>query len=811
MAAIQVPDTIRFRNGLNLYDYQIESVNQIIDAERALTFHGVHGRVPLTEPFGSGKTFIVLALIMKNPIPPIQPCYLMQRTDLPPYATILPSNISNQIIRPTAIVVARSVYTQWVRNLTNYTSLRFFEAKDKPATLKLIEMIMNGEINDYDVVLVKYGQTHDLDVVLELCLLINQKTLPLIWSRVVYDDVDLIAEATCMRAISSIFVTGATDFTYNYYCAEIRDRSRHKRDVRSFVAKDVFTRLPNVRHIFSNGHVFNASIWATLGHDPVAIARDHGVFAIRWLLGSITNTEIHRAANLIEGIEAVDCSELLRMIHGDAMISAARSLQISVVTPRAMFASVLGTQREAYETARARLTVLERIKSLPLEARVANHKQLREFVEQNHVEEESDASSSSSESISDSEPLQRRAPDGASSSSQAQSSGTSPPPDSLKNRKYALIEQCGLDSQVARIAERRIRVIEGSFRIITLLGAKSEDIDAEIEKIRAFIARIDRSFERIRENLTEQVCSICFTPLGENHVAIMRCCGFVVCTTCCSRSSRFDRSADGHVVGMCAQCRQPLDIARDIIIIESGINIGDLVQKTLDERKHEGPLLIEPGADRGSAHEEPAAHREAAHITRKIDYAIALITGAIRDPYVSRPNDTLRVRQTDVPAIRGIMNGTQMVLPPGNERRFLICTSFDETIDDITLAFDEHEIRYDTLRGSIHEFTVVLDRFTRGEVRVLIINVRALYAGVDLQCATDLIIVGYTQIENIGQIVGRAQRLGRLCSLTVHSLEYVAADGTPGHAPTTPINKSKKKVPELGPDRKHDERKSKGH
>lgn len=788
MAAIQVPDIIRFRNGLNLYDYQIESVNQIIDAERALTFHGVHGRIPLTEPFGSGKTFIVLALIMKNPIPPIQPCYLMRRTDLPPYAVIIPSNVSNQIIRPTAIVVARSVYAQWVRNLTNYTSLRFFEAKDKPATLKLIEMIMNGEINDYDVVLVKYGQTHDLDVVLELCLLINQKTLPLIWSRVIYDDVDLIAESSCMRAISSIFVTGATDFTYNYCWAEDLDRRRYEKNKGQFVAKDVFTRLPNVRHIFSNGRNFSASIWATLGHDPVAIARDHGVFAIRWLLGSITNTEIHHAANLIEGIEAVDCSELLRMIHGDAMISAARSLQISVVTPRAMFASVLGTQREAYETARARLMVLEKIKSFPLDARIENHKQLREFVEQNHVEDESDASDESDESDEsdtsdessslESEPLQRQAPDGASSSSQAQSSEIPSMPNSLKNRKYALIEQCGLDSRVARIAERRIRVVEGSFRVITLLGANSEDIDAEIEKIRAFIARIDRSFERIRENLTEQVCSICYTALGENHVAIMRCCGFVICTTCCSRSSQFDRSANGRIVGRCAQCRQLIDIARDIIIIESGINIGDLVQKTLDERKHEGPFLIEPAAPQeATAADQGAA---AAHITRKIDYAIALITGTIRAPYVSRPNDTLHVRQMDVPAIRGLMNGTQMVLPPDNARRFLICTSFDETIDDIAFAFDEHEIRYDTLHGTIHEFAVVLDRFTRGEVRVLIINVRALYAGVDLQCATDLIIVAHgQQIENIGQIVGRAQRLGRLCSLTVHSLEYVAADGTP--------------------------------
>ena len=62
---------------------------------------------------------------------------------------------------------------------------------------------------------------------------------------------------------------------------------------------------------------------------------------------------------------------------------------------------------------------------------------------------------------------------------------------------------------------------------------------------------------------------------------------------------------------------------------------------------------------------------------------------------------------------------------------------------------------------------------TRGEVRILIVNTSALFAGVDLQMTTDIVVYDPDRTANFGQIIGRAQRLGRTCSLTVHNLSYV--------------------------------------
>lgn len=756
----------KFRGGISLYDYQVESLEWIANAEEKHVYHDVNGHIPLTEPFGSGKTFIILALIAHSPIPPIARVHLYNEITTAPYVSFGLSH-TNQLIRPTAIVIARSVYAQWIKNIETYTSLRYFEARDKPSTIKLIDMIMNGDINDYDIVLVKYGRTQDEESRFELCKLINQKTIPLIWSRVVYDDVDLIVESACMRAISSIFVTGATDFTYYRHGGYVKKKS--DKEI-SFDMHDLLINLPPVSHIFSSVYPGFGSMWATLGHSPDEIARNHGIYAMRWLVCSITNAEIHRASNLIQGIEAVDCTELLNMINGDAMVSAAKMLHINAASPSAMFASVLGTQRETYETVVSRLEILERIRAIPNDDRHDMHNMLRRS-----PDPEEDAISQQ----------QRR----------EEMFGRIGVPRELINRAEKPTTRPKAESNRNAILD-----IEGGFHIDDIISASDAELDEQLARVRAYRDRLDRSFLRIKENISSQACSVCYESLESAHVAIMRCCGFTVCSTCCARASRFAKTDDNRIVGMCIQCRQPLDLVHDVIFVDSSTHAGDLIQKVIDSKGHcedptdrASPASVEAnGASSSSSAEARAAHTWDDHITTKIGYVVALIRNQIRgltanDGFARdstttlRIGNTLRIQQTEVPVVRGVMNGTQLVPPPDGDRMFLICTSFDEAIDDITLALTEANIDHEVLNGSVREFADKLGRFTRREVHVLIINVHALYAGVDLQCATDIVLVSRTDIENLGQIIGRAQRLGRTCSLTVHTLEYVSSpDGENG-------------------------------
>ena len=770
----QMSGVPQFRRGIALYDYQIDAIEQIIAAEKKCCFEKLRGHIPLTEPFGSGKTFIVLGLIMKNPLPSIRPVFLYDNASHDSYASFTPDK-TNQVIRPTAIVVARSVYAQWIHNLKTYTSLRFFEARDKIAIGHLVDMIANGDINDYDVVLVKYGQTNDVDgTKCELCKIINRKTIPMVWGRVVYDDVDLISESICMRAISSIFVTGATDFTFG------RNMRLHKRGSQihgwqyplvHFDAKDLLVNLPQVNHIFTMAEQGGSgAIWATLGHCPESIARDHGIYAMQWLDCSIVNDDIERATHLISGIESPCTTELLTMINSDAMISAARLLNISVVTPNAMFASVLGTQREDYETAQSRIAVLGKIRAVPFAERCAD-------------------------GTPDQFPRKIVGEDGATHV------------ETVAEKQNRIMMQADITDNMCASAEKNIKAIADSFRVRALLSVTDLNIAPMVTTLENYIHHLDRSFTRIRENLTDQTCQICCGPLTSEHVTIMRCCGLIICASCCSRSCRFSKDGD-KVIGICAQCRQPLDIAHDIIFVESGIDIDNLIQKALNDPNHG---MLSPVGESDVAMTQ--IDSETVPIKTKTAYIVALIHGDIMrakeasagfsgDVGTSRahseclgtliaPNETrvisntLSIHHGTVPEIRGVMNGTQVV--PAKEKMFLVCVSFDETINDISCALSENEIPHAVLHGSVYEFAEVIDKYMRGVVHVLIINTRALFAGVDLQSTTDIIIVDPTRTDNIGQIIGRAQRLGRSSSLTIHSLSYVGEkDALRAHAISAP-------------------------
>ena len=98
------------RGGIKLYDYQEETLERMMKLEDADS-----PNIPLTEPFGSGKTLIILALIMRRPIPHMSYADLSMESAATKATVIARPNQPNGIIRPTAIIVARSVYAQWLK------------------------------------------------------------------------------------------------------------------------------------------------------------------------------------------------------------------------------------------------------------------------------------------------------------------------------------------------------------------------------------------------------------------------------------------------------------------------------------------------------------------------------------------------------------------------------------------------------------------------------------------------------------------------------------------------------------------------
>ena len=93
--------------------------------------------------------------------------------------------------------------------------------------------------------------------------------------------------------------------------------------------------------------------------------------------------------------------------------------------------------------------------------------------------------------------------------------------------------------------------------------------------------------------------------------------------------------------------------------------------------------------------------------------------------------------------------------------------SFTKIIDEL----DRHNITHSLLKGHTSHMMKVLNDFKSGKVKVILLTTQYAGSGIDISCATDVIILHSMDIDK-QQAIGRAQRVGRHESLNVHNLCY---------------------------------------
>lgn len=101
--------------------------------------------------------------------------------------------------------------------------------------------------------------------------------------------------------------------------------------------------------------------------------------------------------------------------------------------------------------------------------------------------------------------------------------------------------------------------------------------------------------------------------------------------------------------------------------------------------------------------------------------------------------------------------------------RILIFSEFDETFNVIRKDFIDNKINYIELTGIKTSKEKKLLKFKNGQVKVLFLNSKANCAGINLQHTTDIIFYHPMSVYTSEQIIGRANRIGRTGSLTVHN------------------------------------------
>jgi hypothetical protein len=105
------------------------------------------------------------------------------------------------------------------------------------------------------------------------------------------------------------------------------------------------------------------------------------------------------------------------------------------------------------------------------------------------------------------------------------------------------------------------------------------------------------------------------------------------------------------------------------------------------------------------------------------------------------------------------------------EGKFIIFSSWDQTFTPIRNILNKNESGFVEVTGSINSRQQSIESFRTGKINIIFLNSKNNGAGINLVEATDIIVYHDMSDDMLNQIVGRANRIGRVESLNVHHLQ----------------------------------------
>ncbi len=313
-----------------------------------------------------------------------------------------------------------------------------------------------------------------------------------------------------------------------------------------------------------------------------------------------------------------------------------------------------------------------------------------------------------------------------------------------------------------------------------------------------------KSLGRMRDNIREKQCQCCkvafggdgpsaeelealaaFAPMLGAAAAtapaaldayIVNCCQIVLCENCALPTN----GAKRRFVKKCPNCARPVQPRGGLIRVGGGIDLeaalsdeallGDEVEPA-DKTTEPPGVGAGPGEALGNKAEIPEPGGIGALDALAAEHAEALpklraLVGVLRGEAPACIRD---VRDAP-PIVKGLLEGEKRIPPPANAaRKVLVFAVHGESTRLISAALTHVGIRHVVLRGTRQQKDHTLEQF-RGEVNVMVVTAARDCAGLDLPFVSIVVLYHHIRDENIRiQVVGRAQRVNR-----THSLELVA-------------------------------------
>ena len=340
----------------------------------------------LSEPFGSGKTLIILGLIATNCMPlPSKKVSLTISKELTIDITY------RKVLHPTLIFVGSNVLGQWKNEIIEKTHLKVMKISTVNDVRKLEDMVYGRSetnINSFDIILVKNGKISvDYDIPgyinpkntvhkkMFIWNIIANFTLnaQYAWKRVIIDDIDTIG-------IPSHFIRMHTLFTWIVSGSQ------------NLIPMDSMKPVPLYK--VSRDALEHFDMFVDKQFADLRIARESlDIHCRREFTSSMVDTGKpsfylyvfeNPHEDVIEMIGSIS-ADIMEMLNGDAIETAAKEVGSHSSNVNDVFQKILGDQFNEWKTEKAHITYIKTTKSnypsLPEPPRDKNNRQMEQFNE----------------------------------------------------------------------------------------------------------------------------------------------------------------------------------------------------------------------------------------------------------------------------------------------------------------------------------------------------------------------------------------------------------------------------------------------
>ena len=331
----------------------------------------------LSEAVGSGKTVDILSLILLQKIPKVLPDIVdipMVEHDEPKkwrmqslFTSVVRRKFKN-IINPTIIFAGVSVVDQWVNAIKKFTSLKIFKVFDVRDLQKLIDIMVTKRVNDYDIIIVKNGKI-TRNIVFPDYLMIENKNINksilyiynilanmrnFCWARVVIDDFDTIQLPHNAGIVNALFTW--------YISSTKRKMVNKNNDNNQFKTTDDMLMYSNYNcaNIMKNNILFYS---LNIRNDSEFI-KDSNNISSPIFYAYIFDNPNDQYMGFLGLIGSTESIEIMEMLNGDAIETAAEKIGIKTTSVADIFEMVLGKQYSKYKKSIDVLSFIEEVEPM---------------------------------------------------------------------------------------------------------------------------------------------------------------------------------------------------------------------------------------------------------------------------------------------------------------------------------------------------------------------------------------------------------------------------------------------------------------